>query len=147
MFVSDTDRVPVSVDGANTVYIRPRMSFGIQQKVASAMLRLADADNEQGMSSSYDLGAYQTAMMTHNVVGWEGPAFRDERGQAIPCTPANILRLDPDEPLVKRVLQELTERNTPKASPDPNLPTPTGSTNGGNPSFGASSSGVVKTEG
>lgn len=147
MFISDSDRVGISVDGVNTVYIRPRMSFGVQQKVASAMLRLADADTESGVASSYDLGAYQTAMMVHNVVAWEGPAFRDERGQTVPCTPANILRLDPDEPLVKRVLQELTERNTPKASPDPNSPTPTGSTSAGEPSYGASSSGVTKTEG
>lgn len=148
MFVSNTERVAVTVDGVNTVYIRPKMPFGVQQKVVSAMTQMrADADAMNGVDATLDWGAYNMALMRYNILGWEGPAFQDEAGRPVPCTPANIERLDPDEPLVDKVLEEIQRRNTKQASPDPNSPTPTGSTVDGSPSFGASSSGVTKTEG
>lgn len=137
MFVSATDRHPVTVDGVNTIFVRPKMPFGIRQKVLSAVAKLSTTgDTGAGEAdASFDIGAYQTALMINNIVGWEGPEFEDAAtGKIIPCTPANILRLDADEPLVEQVLEEIERRSNLKGSPDPNSPTPTGSTSGGEPS-------------
>jgi hypothetical protein len=68
--------------------------------------------------------------------------FRDAHGNTVPCTPENIGRLDRQNPLVKKALQEIGERNADddsagvegaqedgEGNPIPNL-----STNGGAPS-------------
>lgn len=135
MFVSNTDRVAVTLDGVNTVYVRPKMSFGVLQQVMSAATPVkVTADAKDGLDAGLDYGAYNMALMKYNIMGWEGPAFQDEAGRIVPCTPANILRLDPDEPLVGHVLKEIERLNGKQVSPDPNSATPTGSTNGGEPS-------------
>jgi hypothetical protein len=106
MFVSD-ERVPVTIDGVNIVYVRPKMDFGTQQKVWGEMakLRLTGGDGDNDLMAN--LGIYNLMLMRHNILGWEGPAFT-----GVPCIPRNIERLDPDEPLVEKVLEELNRRNT-----------------------------------
>ena len=145
MFVSNTDRVAVTLDGVNIIYVRPKMSYGVLQQVMSAAAPVkVTPDAKDGLDAGLDYGAYNMALMKFNIVGWEGPAFQDEAGRIVPCTPANILRLDPDEPLVSHVFKEIERLNGKQASPDPNSVTPTGSINAGEPSSGASSSGVTK---
>lgn len=104
MFVSDK---PVAItEGDNTIYIKPKMDFGTRNAVigAAAHVDFSDGKPEAGM----DIGSYQTALLELNIVGWSGPAF-----EGVPCTAVRIRRLDPDEPLVVRVLEEIAARNPP----------------------------------
>ena len=117
MFIDPTERVPVTV-GGNTIYIRAKMT-------ASVRARVEDEIAAKGLGDRRDmemrgLGSYSLALLVHNIVAWEGSDFVDERGKPIPCTRANIERLDLDEPLVVEVREEIGRRNAPKESPDPN---------------------------
>ena len=132
MFVS-TQPVPVCVDPdgtpeseKNVIWIKPKMDFGTKQRVQNAMLQVtpkqaADVDNVP-----MDLAAYQIQLLVGNVVRWAGPAFTD-----VPCDAAHILQLDPDEPLVGAVLEEIATRNKAKAAPVPNAVGANGSTSAG----------------
>ena len=70
-----------------------------------ALQDLAIADGG-APEASLHYGAYQMALLKHNITGWAGPAF-----QGVPCTAAMIERLDPDEPLVQRTLEEIGRLN------------------------------------
>lgn len=123
MFVSK-DRVPVTIDDKDVIYILPKMPFGVKQKAMSAITHISQAAGGQGADVALDIGAYNIALMTLNIVGWEGPQF-----EGVPCTPDNIEQLDPDEPLVVRVLEEIGRRNpVTKDRAAPNAPAPVGST-------------------
>lgn len=116
MFV-DKKRVPVT-DGTNTVHIRSKMSYGIKNQVAGKAASVST--NGRSAEVDVDVGAYQTALLVMNVLGWEGPDFVDEEtGKPIPCTPENIEAADDDEPLWQMVLEEIARRN-PQGRPDPN---------------------------
>ena len=105
----------------NAIVIQPTMDYGTRQRVIGAATsvkvklsgnrkqrRAAKARGEKGdaQEAVMDVGVYQIALLVHNVIRWQGPAFDN-----MPCTPANIERLNPNEPLVKRVLEEIGERN------------------------------------
>ncbi len=122
-FFVSREEVPVSLDGddvpfeeRNTIFIKPKMDFGTLQRVRSAFLHVsAGADGKS--KGDMDWGAYNSALLHNNITRWQGPGF-----QAMPCTPENIDRLDPDLPLLDKVLQEINERNKEKeAATDPNL--------------------------
>jgi hypothetical protein len=107
------------------------MDFGTKQRVMSAAIQLSEESGVQvgkGVRVDVQFGAIQTALLVHNIVRWAGPSFVE-----VPCTPENIVRLDPDEPLVQKVLRELDTRNPgKKQSPDPkSLTTPSGSKSAG----------------
>ena len=132
MFVSN-ERVPVSVDGENTIFIRAKMSYGVKQKVQTAILHVTRGmDSESLENIPLDIGAANIALLVHNILDWAGPAFAD-----VECTPANIERLDPDESLVDAVLAEINRRNT-QPSAEKNAGTRPVSMNGGGPSSPAS---------
>lgn len=130
MFVDDTKLLRVTENSTNLVpasdtasvdtdciYIKPRMNFGTKQRVMAAGVKLsqqAGLDMGGGVGMTVDVGSYQIAQLLHNIVRWAGPSFA-----GVDLTEANILRLDPEEPLVKRVLQEIARGNRTKESPDP----------------------------
>jgi len=123
MFVNPNAKVPVTL-GENTIYIRAKMDGRTKAAVQDEMrARGFRSDDNVEISG---IGSYRLALLVHNVVAWEGPAFA-----GVPCKRANIELLDPDEPLVELVAEEIGKRNAPKESPDPNSPTPTGSTTDG----------------
>lgn len=100
MFVT-RERVPVTV-GENTIYILPKMDLGTRNRLMNEIAKV-----EKGSGDTvYQLGTYMMMLAEANIVAWEGPAFGDT-----PCTPANIRRLDPTEPLVDAVLEEIGQRN------------------------------------
>lgn len=115
MFVSK-EPVPVTLDGENIIYIRPRMSYGIRQR----LLGMATHVTGQG-KADFDLGVYNLALLTENVVRWEGPMFAGH-----PCTPAEMEQLDPDDLLLDAVLSEINTRNMAKGDSDPNASPPSG---------------------
>lgn len=126
MFVSK-DRVPVRVEGddtGDTIYILPKMPFGTKQRALSALSHIGTDGTSEGTGIDIDLGAYNIALMKLNIVGWEGPSFA-----GVACTPENIEQLDPDEPLVVRVLEEIGRRNPVRRDAEsPNAPAPAGDT-------------------
>lgn len=123
MFVDPNQRVPVT-DGPNTIYIKARMDIDTRAAVQNEMRAAGNEATDEVVMSH--IGSYRRAMLLHNIVAWDGPAFA-----GVPCTRENIGRLDPHEPLVIKVAQEIGERNAPRESPDPNAVTPSGATASG----------------
>lgn len=124
-FVSD-ERVAVFLesDPEHIIYIRPKMNVGVQNRVISTIASIkAETATKSGASTEQivrlDMGAYNLALLTCNIVGWAGPDF-DSRE----CTPENIEQLDPDDPLLDKVLGEIQRRNVSPTSngASPNLP-------------------------
>ncbi len=104
MFVQ-TDRVPVSDEAGNTVYIKRKMSFGDVSKIQAA-----------GKDD------HLLALYVANIVDWQGPDFK-----GVDCTPENIALLDPNEPLIELVGNKIAELNPQKESPNPKSRTTSGS--------------------
>ena len=115
----------------DVIFIHPKMPVGVRNKVLgeAAKIELARAPvsprgkraaqkraDKQDANVNFDVGAYNIALLTNNILGWQGPSFA-----GVPCTPANIVLLDQDQPLVQRVLQEINDRNT-QATPDDEEP-------------------------
>lgn len=120
MFIDPKAKIPVTLDG-NTIYIRAKMSIAIkalvEDEIAAKGMGNREALEMRGM------GSYALALLKHNIVAWEGPKFMQESGRPLPCIPANIELLDPDDPLVQLVREEIGERNAPKGTledADPN---------------------------
>lgn len=65
-----------------------------------------------GMTGGFDVGAYNTEQLVLNIVSWQGPSF-----VGVPVTRENILDLDPDNPLLLKVVQEIGRRNKKRQSP------------------------------
>lgn len=96
---------PVDVTvGENTISIRPKMDLGAKNRCMDALAAIGREKGETEMA--VHLGAYQVALMVENIVAWSGPAF-----VGMPCNAANIIKLDPDEPLVETTLEEIVTRN------------------------------------
>lgn len=104
MFVSE-ERVRVSLDDRDAIYIRPKMSFAQRERAEDAV-RAISGTVGGAASVAVNIGAYRIALLHINVLDWEGPSF-----QGVKCTPENIDRLDPDEPLIERVMEEIANRN------------------------------------
>jgi len=124
MFIDPNARVPVS-RGDNTIYIRAKMDLGTRAAVQDE-IRASGITTEQEVEM-HGIGSYRLALLRHNIVAWEGPAFQDAQGRHIPVSRQNISLLDPNDPLVEAVSEEIGERNKPAESPDPNAAEPTGS--------------------
>lgn len=113
----DDQTVTYTEDGQreepNIIFIRPKMPYGVKQNVISAGSKVSK-DGEVG----FDGGAWRIALLTNNIVGWQGPKFQTEGGGRIPCNAANILLLDPTEPLVVKVIAEIDRRNAEPKVPE-----------------------------
>jgi len=133
MFIDRNARVGVSDEQGNVIYVREKMDVKTKGLVSDALASLSSdvMDGSGEGDIALRLGSHNCVLLVHNIVAWEGPAFVDARGRAIPCTREWIERLDPDEPLVDKVLGEINTRNVRPESPDPNSPTPGGSMNAG----------------
>lgn len=94
----------------NVCYIKARMNWKESSAYKDALWSL-----DSGGSQAH-IGAAETAAMQINVVGWDGPDFRDERGVILPCTPEQIAEMDPTEPFWQKVLGEINTRNRPRST-------------------------------
>lgn len=95
---------------ANVIYIRPKMGVEIKNKVQDALARIG-LDDKGSAAIGMAMGEYEIALFVHNVLEWDGPAFKLPGGPKVACTADNIKRLDPDEPLVQKALEEIAKRN------------------------------------
>lgn len=93
-----TDRVAVSDDAGNTVFIRRKMDMG-------ARLRITEAASA---------GESMVAYYVNNILTWEGPDFR-----GIKCTPENIEKIDLDDPFWVTVGNRIAELNPNLKEKDP----------------------------
>lgn len=83
-----SDRVGVSDDAGNTVYLARSLNFGQRVRIQEA-------------------GGYHESLLalyTQAIVAWEGPDFR-----GTPCTPANIEAIDTDDPFWEKVGDRIAE--------------------------------------
>jgi len=119
MFVP-TEPVPV-VSGAYTVWIRPRMGLDLRNKVRDVVFQLTPGAGGE-VEVTRHLNEYNTALLIHNIVRWEGPGLP-------PLTPEAVRSLDPSDPeavaLVDAVLARIQECN---AAPVPLVKSPAGAT-------------------
>lgn len=110
IFEWDDDPSIISDTKPNVIYILSKMNVSVKGRVTSELFTVGKAGDLEAR-----LGANETALLVHNVVKWEGPDF-----DGVPCTPDNIRKLDPTEPHIEKVLEEIAERNkapkAPKAS-------------------------------
>ena len=112
MFVTNTTH-PVTDDRGNVVHIRAKMNFGQRNRLMSLAAKINMRQGDAGgADASMDIGAYNNALAVENIVSWSGPDFEN-----IPCTPETIGQLDPDDPLVEKVLSEINARNLVKKDP------------------------------
>lgn len=123
MFIDDEDSDSIS-EGPNTIHLRRHLDFGGQTLIESVAGAAA-----AGNSNANVIGT----LMQVYITKWDGPAFLDKNGRAVPVSAAQIRRLDPNDPLVERVHDEIARRygESQKKSPDPNSPTANGSTSAG----------------
>jgi len=103
------------------------MDYATQKKVGAAGFTLGTA----GKPNELDLAENLIAMLVLNILGWSGPDFDN-----VPCTPENIRRLDPDQPVVEKAIEEITRRNT-KVAPNPKVAMPAGGASAGEPGWPA----------
>lgn len=123
LFIDPNKLVPVT-EGEDTVWVLSKMSLDVETAVTVEFNRI-----NQGTRA---LKAYDTALLKHNIKKWEGPGFMEvvneggvEKSVVVPCTPANIGRLDPLAPILKKVLKRIDELNKATVvdgEPDPKLP-------------------------
>ena len=114
------EAVPVHTDDdpANVIYIKPKMDYATLTKVRSAVVGAKGAG--ASMEIGFDLAAANLALLTNNIVRWSGPDF-----DSMPCNAENIGRIDPDDPLLDKVLTEINERN-PQGQKSPNASSASG---------------------
>lgn len=117
MFITPGSKVPVTLDG-NTIYIKAKMDAGTRAQVQDEIAATGMAGLKE--TEIKNLGSYSLALLTYNILAWDGPAFLDEKGQPVACNRVTIAQLDLDEPLVELVREQIGLRNKPKESPVPN---------------------------
>jgi hypothetical protein len=125
-FVTDPPVAVLEYDDqttGNVIWIKPKMDVETRGRVRSELAQLG----EDGKTPIMQAGAEQTALLLHNIVRWAGPDL-----DSTPCTPANIRRIDPTEPHIEKVLNQIGERNKKQASPNPKSPAGSGFLSDGN---------------
>lgn len=94
----------------NVIYIKAKMDMATDAKVKSELTKIG-SDNK---TMELRLGDNQLSLLIHNIVRWEGPDLG-----AAPCTLTNIRALDPTEPHIVLVLEEIARRNARPDGPGP----------------------------
>lgn len=94
-----TDRVAISDDAGNTVYVRRKMDLGAVSRVQGAKQ-----------------GEQLIALYVTNILAWQGPDFK-----GMDCSPENIEKLDPNDPFWEQVATRIAELNKRETS-DPLAP-------------------------
>jgi hypothetical protein len=119
------NEIPVPDEsGENIIYIRPRMKWGVKNRVQGTAARIQMDMNAGKPLVLVTTAAYQVALMLNNIIRWEGPALKDFK-----LNEAGLDDLDPDHG--DAVLNAINAANKAKTSPNPKPPTATISTSDG----------------
>lgn len=84
-----TDRVAISDNQGNTVYVRRKMDLGAVSRVQGAKP-----------------GEQMIALYVANILEWSGPDFK-----GMTCTPESIEKIDPNDPFWEQVANRIAELN------------------------------------
>lgn len=97
-----TEGVQETEPSGEYIAIKPKLSYGDR---AQLLNRLVHAD---GSVVSVRLGEFMSAALELAVVGWR---LYDDDGKEVPYSSARVKDLDPDDPLVLAVEEEIARRN------------------------------------
>ena len=140
--LTSRDRVAVTIDGQNIIYILPKMGLGAKTRVEHSRYKVVQSGDGSPVEAELSLAAAQIMLMQENIVDWDGPDFVVD-GAKLPCTRQNIEEyLDPDDPLVEKAGDEIAKRNAVQVGP-----TSPNSLNGGGAGSPASSPPKKKSAG
>ena len=117
----------LSTTPPNIITIRARMDVATAGKVSSELMKLG-SDN----APELHVGDHIGALLIHNILSWRGPDF-----EGLPCTPANIRMLPSPEsdPFIQKVVEEITNRNRKRESPNASKAMDNGFANAGDPAL------------
>lgn len=121
----------ISEQPPNVIYIRAKMDTDADARVKNVMVTMGDDG-----AVERNVGLYQLALLLVNIVRWEGPDL-----DGVPCTEANIRKLDPTEPHLALVLEEIARRNKRPDGPSPKSRTASTSASAGAADLTASQGG------
>jgi hypothetical protein len=114
------EKTAITIDGKNIIYIRPRMTVGIQARLSDG-LKL----HKNGAGYALGIGEGEALMLLLDVtvIGWEGPDF-EEDGQLLPCNSVTFGELPADYPLFLKVRDEVSAiyMDQAKQGTSPNSP-------------------------
>lgn len=99
-------KIEADDESGDWVEIKPRMSRGDKDAIAGALYQTRHDGDELVVSGN--VMRRETLLLVHNVVGWN---LTDEQDNTLQINAENIERLDPDDPLIDKVLGEIAERN------------------------------------
>lgn len=85
-------------EGPDTIYIKSRMDYGDTVRIGNA--------GQKDEHGNINFEALNTMLFQINILGWEGPGFEGQ-----PYSLEALLRLEPNDPLLEKVLQEINARN------------------------------------
>lgn len=107
----------------DVIFVRRKMDYGTRQRVVGAAVKITEKDVKRGRAArkarkakqeaEFNVGAYQIALLVHNILEWRGPQFL-----GVPLLPRNIEQVDPDDPIIKAVLDYIGEANATEADDD-----------------------------
>jgi hypothetical protein len=126
MFVDSSAEETVQDDRGNVVWIRSKMDIRTAALVSSDMVKMT------GGGGVFAIIAHEVCLARRNIKRWAGPDFTGPDGKIIPCTPDNIDKLDPNEPLYADVvakIKELNKRKEAEATPEEKAADPSSAAN------------------
>jgi hypothetical protein len=130
MFINPQETLTVHDDKGNSIVIKAKMDFADYAKVEAALMQLKLKSGTNGSTRPADqaemeidatvtYSAQKMALLKVCIRSWDGPDF-----VGVVCSEANIARLDPNEPLVEKVLDVINQRNEEPTKAPPAAPAP-----------------------
>lgn len=95
------------------ITIRAKMDYATQKQVQGTAWKMGAG----GKGTELNFGDSLMELLIRNILSWRGGDL-----EGVPCDAAHIKMLDPTDPFIDRVADEIGKRNT--AKPSPNLTTP-----------------------
>lgn len=88
------------------IEIKPKLSEGDRRTLQDRAFSVSAKGDK--VEATIRAGEWQFALLELSIVGWH---LLDEDGQPVEFKPGRVADLDPDSPLVDRVLAEVAARN------------------------------------
>lgn len=98
--------IPVTVDGQNVIYIRSRMTLGMQTRIADGLKMRPSANGGKPVVGIGE-GEALILLLLESISDWEGPDF-EEDGKVVPVNAVTLDELDPADPLFLKLREEVT---------------------------------------
>lgn len=90
------------------IAIKPKLGFGDRNILTDVLVEIGAVKGASQTEITARAGAFQTELLRLSIVDWH---LVDGDGQPVPFAWDKIRELDPDDPLVERVADEVLLRN------------------------------------